>query len=396
MLNLTIDVVSGAKTAGERAKHAQVQIWRDWRQTGAVDVERMETTPDGEPLPVEFAGAVAEIQFPMLRTDHGLVSDQIGLVLPTSLCSGQIARLCVDLLNEKIVGENVGLSRFVTLVHTEGCGASVGKELPDTLLGYLLHPIVRYGVLLEHGCEKTHNHFMRHRMIREGIDPQQFGWASVQMDGGIQAVVQKVADLFTTQIDMMRYPKTALAGLESVRLGVVTSGRVSDRLARALAGLTGMIASAGGSVVLPDNDLLLMTPAYTKAVLTQQQPKATLGHAHRMKKQGYHIMAAQTEHWVERLTGLGATGVEAILAVIDERPMPVHPFVPVIQVVDATVSRATHAPELDAVLDGSDTDWTTRLLDLVISVLSHKYTPQSSSTGNVGFQITRGPLGIST
>jgi altronate dehydratase len=396
MLDLTIDVISGAQTAGERAKHAQVQIWRDWRQTAAVDVEGMETTPDGEPLPVEFTGAVPEIQFPMLRTDHSLVSDQIGLVLPTSLCSGQIARLCVDLLNERIVGGNIKLSRFVTLVHTEGCGASVGKELPDTLLGYLLHPMVRYGVLLEHGCEKTHNHFMRHRMISEGIDPQQFGWASVQMDGGIQAVVQKVADLFTAQIDMMGNPETTLAGLEAVRLGVVTSGRVSDRLARALAELTSMIVSAGGSVVLPDNDLLLMTPVYTKAVLAQQQPGATLDHAHRMKKQGYHIMAAQTEHWVERLTGLGATGVETILAVIDEGPMPGHPFIPVIQVVDTTISRARYPSEVDAVLEDSNADWTTGLLDLVISVLSHNYTPRSSSTGNVGFQITRGPLGIST
>lgn len=395
MLDLTIDVGSGAETAGERAKHAQVQIWRDWRQTGVVDLGRVEATPDGEPLPIVFDRVLPEIQFPMLRTDNGSVSDQIGLVLPTSLCSGQIARLCVDLLNEREVGENTGLSRFVSLVHTEGCGASVGKELPDTLLGYLLHPMVRYGVLLEHGCEKTHNHYLQHRMLMQGIDPQQFGWSSVQLDGGIQAVVRKVEDLFAASVDSAGRMETNLVGLEAVRLGLVTNGHVTEQLARSLANLNGISVAAGGSTVMPDNDPLLLSAAYTD-LLPQKPLNATLGYGQRMTRPGFHVMAAQSENWIERLTGLGATGVEVILAVVDGRPMPVHPFIPVLQVAEAVDSGAVYTNEFDAVLEDSSTDWTTRLLDLVISVLSREHPTRTSGTGNIGFQITRGPLGIST
>jgi altronate dehydratase len=46
----------------------------------------------------------------------------VGLVLPTSLCSGQIARMITESLNEKLKDHNWPVSKFVALPHTEGCG----------------------------------------------------------------------------------------------------------------------------------------------------------------------------------------------------------------------------------------------------------------------------------
>ena len=37
-------------------------------------------------------------------------------------------------------------------------------------LGHLFHPAVRRAVLLEHGCEKTHNDFMRNELAEQDID----------------------------------------------------------------------------------------------------------------------------------------------------------------------------------------------------------------------------------
>lgn len=42
------------------------------------------------------------------------------------------------------MGEKYGISRFVALAHTEGCGVSSSPErlYPRTMLGYLMHPMV--------------------------------------------------------------------------------------------------------------------------------------------------------------------------------------------------------------------------------------------------------------
>lgn len=73
----------------------------------------------------------SDLKFNAVQTEEGkFVTDQIGLVLPTSICSGQIARLITEKLNswlaQKSAGadglEKFGVSRFVCLPHTEGCG----------------------------------------------------------------------------------------------------------------------------------------------------------------------------------------------------------------------------------------------------------------------------------
>ncbi len=58
-------------------------------------------------------------------------------------------------------------TRIIALPHTEGCGHSSGPSeqlMVRTMLGYATHPSIAYAVLLEHGCEKTHNDYMNKEM----------------------------------------------------------------------------------------------------------------------------------------------------------------------------------------------------------------------------------------
>ena len=155
----TLRVASGERSLGERAGHAQVSIWRNWQQSDISRLEELLAAPalEGRPVTVqpEVGPAVA---FPMLDGARGSAIDQVGLVLPTSLCAGQIARMCAERLNARQVGRDQGLSRFVALVHTEGCGLSSSGATEQmhlrTMMGYAAHPLARRVLLLEHGWRK--------------------------------------------------------------------------------------------------------------------------------------------------------------------------------------------------------------------------------------------------
>ena len=174
----TLRAASGEKTVGERAGHAQVSIWRDWKQTNDENLDRLRHTPEpeGEPLPVKGGVPDVDFSFRAIRSGRGPVVDQVGLVMPTSLCSGQISRRIANRLNERDATQN-RVTRFVALPHTEGCGVSAGSAetiYSRTVLGHLASPSVRFGLLLEHGCEKTHNDFFRNRLEEAGLDPDAF------------------------------------------------------------------------------------------------------------------------------------------------------------------------------------------------------------------------------
>merc|ERR1719265_837689 len=108
-------------------------------------------------------------------------SRSVALVLPTSLCSGQVAVKIADALQSE--AESLGFQSVVALPHTEGCGTST-SELQDNIfrnvmVGHLLHPSVRRAVLLEHGCEKTHNDWFTGRLKELGHDPSKYAYASI-------------------------------------------------------------------------------------------------------------------------------------------------------------------------------------------------------------------------
>ena len=396
MLDLTVDVASGERSVGEKAGHSQVSLWRDWKQTGPVDLDRLlmeSELKSGEPIPIETlgGGAVRKPHLPSpgvfraLQTEAGYRTDQLGLILPTSLCSGQIAQMIAQRCNERKIGKEQGISRFVALPHTEGCGVSSGRSeeiYTRTMIGHLTHPTVALGLLLEHGCEKTHNDHVRHEIQKLGISPERYGWASVQLDGGIDAVIEKVEDWFSgTLVDKPVIPVID-AGLEHLCIAVTSTGEATEEVSESLTQLTHGIVAANGTVIVPANATFLRNG--TRSVPT------TLAYGQRVEKAGFHVMETPTEQPTETLTGLGATGVDLALAHIVGAPWQSHVMVPLIQVSTDSTTQAAYGADLDlATVDVDD------LLALIVEVASRQYTPKLHGKGNTDFQLTRGLLGIS-
>ncbi len=387
-LDLTVDVADGRRSLGEEAGHHQAQIWRDWQQTRRPNTAILEpSAADGQPLPIASGPDAPKLNIPVYEVNGQLTSEQIGLVMPTSLCSGQIARMTVDSLNARGLGRP-GLSRFAALVHTEGCGGTVVPEFKETFISYLQHPKLRHILLLEHGCEITHNSYFRQLMTARGLDLEQFGWASIQLDGGIDAVMQKMARWFARRLENDVMPPRKIAGIEAVRMALLTNGKVSDNAARQLAKLGQIIVAGGGTVIVSDRDRLWES-AFASQLDLANKPTATLAYGQRPKQAGFHVMTAPRPHWSETLTGLGAAGLEVMLALVDKHPLAGHPLVPVLQ-----VTTGGAATDLDAVLP-DDNALHSALLELIAATLRGEHIPRHQQTGLNDFQMTRGLMGVS-
>lgn len=396
-LEQSLEVASGQRAVGERAGHAQVQIWRNWQQKESVDIARLDYSQlrSGEPLGMRLSEARHDLKVSALQTEKGVTSEALGLLLPTSLCSVQVAQLTADHLNGKNVGQGK-VSRFVALGHTEGCSSSKGSafELATrTLTSYLTHPKVTHALLLEHGCEIVHNDLMRQRVTQLGLEPSRFGWASIQMDGGIESVMKKMEAYFEDVLVEAAYPQRVAVGLESLRVGIVTLGEVSPQVAKSLTLLTQTLVSSGATVVIPEKSTLLTTETFQKMLVAPLQP--TLAYGQQTTSTGLHVMETPTEHWVETLTGLGATGIELALVFINDEPVQGHPMVPVVQVTDQPSLKARYGDDIDILLHGSADGWSEELSQAIVNVFAGNTKPKLYQAGYTAFQLARGPLGLS-
>jgi len=100
-------------------------------------------------------------------------------------------------------------------------------------------------------------------------------------------------------------------------------------------------------------------------------------------------MAMPTRDWGEQLTGLGASGVNVIVALVNHQPLPGHPMIPVLQ-----LSEHPHG-QTDLLLTGEPYADSDRLLNMLIATFTGDYLPNVLQSGNVNFQVTRGLLGVS-
>ncbi len=399
-LGLALDIASGQRSKGELAGHAQVSLWRNWRQTDASKLSILQSAakPDGVPLEAREAKP-ANMQIAALRTEDGRTAcDQVALVMPTSLCSGQVARLIADHLNAEQGGQSA-VSKFVSLVHTEGCGAANADDLyMQTLLGHLRHPFIKRAVLLEHGCEKTHNDAVRHYLAEHGVPLNRFGWASVQLDGGIDKVRKKVSDWFVQTLADQSLGERVPMDTSGLRLGVTSHGPLDDAATNALISLVLRVVNAGATVVIPENASFVAEPSLRNALLAKPDAwNTTLAYGEPATTAGLHVMAAPTHDSVETLTGLGATGVEVMLTHIARAPVQTHPMVPLIQVSSNDVAKARYGRDLDATveLEQPVDAAVSALLSRITEVASGTYTPKLFGLGNQNFQLTRGLLGVS-
>jgi altronate dehydratase len=401
--DLLLATASGRRTKGEHAGHSQVSIWRNWSQTDASHVAEItaRAAPDGKPLiksPTRLPHAPFSPSFDAFTTDSGWATERLGLVLPTSLCAAQIARLAADRLNAKQLGRGAGLTRFVGLAHSEGCGfggESMHKLLHRTYRGYVTHPNVALALFLEHGCEKVPNDVMRRQLDQAHVPLDRFGWASVQLDGGIEKALEKIEAWFADRL-ATRVPTAAVpTDLRALNVALVSAGPMSDHAAAAFATVAIAVLHDGGSVLIPESDPLLANKTFHEGVLGSTPPHATLAYGQPFTASGLHIVATESNHWVENVTGLGGCGAHLVLGLVHDTAEQGHPMLPVIQVAEASQRGRIPADDVDFFLSGAAVD-APALLQLLAAVAQRETIPTAAAQGFVDFQLTRGLLGVTT
>ena len=164
-------------------------------------------------------------------------------------------------------------------------------------------------------------------------------------------------------------------------------GKITSRVASDLADFTQTIIGEGGTIVIPQNASLLESSNYTTEVIGNQDWKPTISYGESQIEPGLHIMETPTSHMIETITGLGATGVDMMVAHITGHPIQSHRMIPLLQFSTDPTTQSTYNSDLDQI--------DTSLLDLVLEVASRQYTPKLFAKGNTDFQFTRGLLGIS-
>ena len=394
-LDLLVEIASGQPSKGELAGHSQISIWRNWQQQ---DHSRLQSIlerpqPDGQPLTIRTQPAGADgINLPQPS------AARVGLILPTSLCSGQIAGMAAQRLNRAAAAPNAGSPGearrpplFTALPHTEGCGvafASTQDIYARTMIGYATHPLVGACLFLEHGCEKAHNDYI-HSLLRDGgLAEEDFGWASVQLDGGIASVLDKIDGYFAGQDAALRQPN----GHErKLSLALLSDGDVPPHAADSLALIARWVVAAGSTVVTPASGGLIAAPAFRVALgLDSPDLSPSLAYGQAVQAAGFHLMEMPTPHWSETLTGLGASGAQLIIAYSDKLRAG-HPLVPILQLAG---EHAPAAPDLR--LFGDSGAWPQQIRKLAAQTLAGDYQPHSAVHNHIDFQLTRGLLGIST
>lgn len=151
------------------------------------------------------------------------------------------------------------------------------------------------------------------RMEEHALSLDNFGWASVQMDGGIESVKSKVEEFFMKRFELPdpQHPQHTLrreeAGLENLKLGLLSPRKtlIPTAVAKAFAMMTRLVVEKGGTVGVPENQAFLICSDYMNEILNTQlvEPSLLYGQSFIDKGAGFHIMQCPSSHWIETLTG---------------------------------------------------------------------------------------------
>ena len=388
----TCRIASGEKSIGERAGHSQVQLWRDWAQTSGAKLDALQHRPKPAGKPVPLDSSKLRVLAGNLAVHPTAAPSNIGLIVPTSLCASQVAGMIATKLNAGLGTSSApsGVAKFVALPHTEGCGNSRGESeelYMRTMTGYAHHPSIARALLLEHGCEKTHNDEMRAFMAEHRMDASRLGFASIQLEGGIENVTRNVMNWFAAGPGPATTVATSPDPSAGLVVGFAMEGAPTPHLANSLAMLAAAVVQAGGTAVMPGLE-------ESKTVLEQlgvSNVRATIRYGEPIASPGLHLMETNSNHLVESLTGLGATGARIVFALVYQPLAQAHPFVPVIQL------GTLHGDDVDCVTseDISPEAIAGKLARLLDDTLAGKYTPRAVKAGNVDFQVSRGWVGVS-
>ena len=398
LLDLTCRIASGEKSKGEYTGQSQVQIWRDWRQDGSRTTDAKlghSTICSGEPLLPAAQQSAVPADF---SNNYGSGTERRRTIeiLPTSLCSGQVAEQIAAKMNASLADAGSNAWEVVALPHTEGCGVSGGdaEEIyTRTILGYAMHPAVSHTIFLEHGCEKTHNDFFKDSLRRRGVDTTHFGWAGIQNSGGITAVSGIVGDLIQEHIRGHAVSPDVPGAPASRIIGLATATTPSETVAGMAADLVQRLLAEGTSVIVSETDHLLTSETFLME-LQIDVAGPTIPYSGSVEAAGLHVMQASTSDWLEISTGLGATGAEALIVFANQRPVQPHRMLPVLQIGTGTTP-STHKV-FDITADNQDLSVTSgEIISRLNEIQRGHYVPVVTARPNVGFQISRGSWGIS-
>jgi altronate dehydratase len=260
----------------------------------------------------------------------------------------------------------------------------------------VVHPNVAAALLLEHGCEKIPNDVMRRQLESVALPLDRYGWVSVQLDGGIEKAITKIEAWFASSFEQQAPVEATVANAGSLTVGLLTSGPVTSSTSQALAQIATEILGAGGSILLPESDSLLADSAFRSALFSRTAPHPTLAYGQPVKQPGLHIVASETDHAVENITGFGGNGAHLVMTIVSEHAQQGHPLLPVVQIAEAHRRGILPADDVDVFLAGeADADAAT-VRQWLVEVAQRTRVPVANAQGFVDFQLTRGLLGLTT
>ncbi len=394
-------VASGEKTAGELAGHSQVQIWRNWRDVSESKVILDTQSPENHAagIPLRKQRLTDRLLAEMKTAVDTPAAKRYSLVLPTSLCAGEVAHLAASRLNSMVTQLDDEIS-YVSLGHTEGCGVSSGSSeelLLEILCGYLSHPLVAESLVLEHGCEKVPAGYLRQFMLKKDMDPSSYGWASVQMDGGIESVLRKIEQWFTGRSSNERRVDKRDIGIDSIHIvAILGCTDVNPDTGEAFASLCQLMSAAGVAVILPKGTSLLNSKEFVNELFSEGLNSSLLPMGFAPSVAGVHIMDTQTDHLLEIITGMGASGVELFIAIAGSKLLQGHPFIPMLQVGDCENKGVTGRANLfDLHGNCGHESWLPELIEKIRETRAGICRTRALEKMYVDFQIPRSPSAVS-
>ena len=183
---------------------------------------------------------------------------------------------------------------------------------------------------------------------------------------------------------------------DALNLALLSAGPVDEPSSLAFAAIARAVLAAGGSVLLPEGDPLLSAGAFRTALLGDAIPRATLAYGEPLALPGLHVVATETDHWVENLTGLCACGAHVAAGLVRDHARQGHPMIPVIQFAAADQCGTVVAEDIDAFLPGDPASAAAFLAEWIGAVAGGARQVAAQRNGAVDFQLTRGLLGLTT
>ena len=398
-----VHVADGMKVLGERegSNPPQVSLWRDWFVKDKVTdddkkekEQEKERKQDIDDMSVDEKKNFTSLPILDALPELSLHTPSIGLILPTSLCSSETSRLIANELNSMKQEDETfckNVTRFGYLETTEGCGV-VGNDFfhKNVLVGILRSPLIKFAVLLEHGCEKNHNDSMR-KTLKSKFEsiPSNIGFESVQLGGGVRRAVSNVmrqCRRLSEATNMRKKEKNLRVGLvvdtTSLNQVDIDSLKVFCRA---------VIDKWTGTIVSPRVPCLngFETMFKTRFVSLGDTISEDAG---MVLLRGLDCCSMTLS---ETIGCVASTGVHVLVVLSTTSDIvQAHPLIPTI-FISSSSSSSLMFHDVDVRLNHGVSENAMSICDVVASVVSSKLLPYMNRIGNVHFQFSRGRTGVS-